>query len=533
MFTLCGDPASIRGSGRQWSSFAQSATAAGDDILRLDAQQFLGDEADTYRERMNDGLPPQLARTAESWGIVGAALTLYADELDSYQSRLARLDADAQHQQQLVDSRRAEADRTQTAARQPGDAAAAQAVPAARAAGTRLTEAQLTVQRTTDAANGVLAEHRQSVARCGAEIDRAKALRFEEPPGFWGRVWNAACTWVAEHADLIRFISGALKQLSSIAGLLAMIPVLAPVMGPIAIGAGAAAVGLDAGVKVMTGEGDWGQILMDGAAMIPGARAAKAMAVGTVGVTAVNVAEGKAGWEDLAMTTAFGVRGLKNSGGAKYSGSKTANSEKPSWMGDRLNRKELREYREVPFREVEREPCWPRNPDDRLRTGQPVWHDPHVTTVGGDDVTILNRSHAGTSPGEHDVVVHGLADGRPTAPQGFTRHEGRGNDHAIGTGQVADAVRASPHYVPGTPVRFISCHAARGSAQELADQLGVPVRASQHEVALDEDGMVWAKHFDENGDPFAVEAELQQFWPKSSDSPSMVPSGPRPSEKGE
>ncbi|MEJ7647688.1 MAG: hypothetical protein WKF57_01375 [Nakamurella sp.] len=513
MFTLGGDPAAIRGSGRQWSSFAEAAHAAGEDVLRLDAEQFLGDEADTYRERMSDGLPPQLGRVAESWGIVGAALTLYADELESYQTHLSRLTALLTAQQEVVASKQAFADRARQA-----DTAAAQAFqresadsaspaehsgmtttapsPTAPGATAALTEAQAAAQRTTDAANGVLAEHRLSLGRCCGGVDRAKALRFEEPPGFWGRVWDAACKWVAEHSGLIKFIYSALKQLSSIAGLLAMVPFLAPVMGPIAIGAGAAAVGLDAGVTVMTGEGDWSQILMDGAAMIPGARAAKVMAVGTIGVTAVNVAQGKAGWEDLAMTTAFGVKGLANRGGTKFAGSKPGNSAKPSWMGDVPTRREARRHASVPFRAVEHEPYWPRPPDSALSTGQPVWHDPHATAIGGDRPTINNFSRSGGSSGEHDVVVHGLADGRPYAPQGSTGHQHREPDYAVNTQQIAEAVRTSPYYVAGTPVRFISCHAARGSAQELADSLGVPVRAVRHPVRLDDDGTPWVKVVD-------------------------------------
>lgn len=509
----------------------------------VQSDEFLGDEAEVFRSSVNGALPPQLRSSSQAWGIVGAAVALYADELESYQGRLVRLNAQLVAQHEVVASRQAGADRaratdsaaTQSFQRRTAEAAATSGgehagsggstavlsapAPTAPGAAADLTKAQAAAQTTTDAANGVLGEHRLSLGRCCGEIDRAKALRFAEPPGFWGRLTNAVGGWIADHVDVFKAISGFLKQLSSIAGVLAMIPIFAPVMGPIAVGAGSLAVGIDVGIKLATGEGDWSQILLDGASMIPGARAAKAVMVADVAYTGYNVATGKADWKDLAMVTAMGAMGAKNGRrSGKADGPKTANGAKPAWMGDQPTRREARRHAEEPFRAVEHEPYWPRRPDSALATGQPVWHDPHATAIGGDRPTINNFSRSGGSPGEHDVVIHGLDDGRPYAPQGNTNHQGRAPDYHVNTEQIAEAVRASPHYVRGTPVRFVSCHAARGSAQELADSLGVPVRAVRHPVSLDENGQVWMKRIDPKtknmGPP--EEAVLETFDPVGS-----------------
>jgi len=52
-------------------------------------------------------------------------------------------------------------------------------------------------------------------------------MRFAQPPGFFGRLKNSVTGWISDHADVLKSISGVLKTISGIAGLLAMIPVLA------------------------------------------------------------------------------------------------------------------------------------------------------------------------------------------------------------------------------------------------------------------------------------------------------------------
>ena len=151
--------------------------------------------------------------------------------------------------------------------------------PTAAASG-QLEAANAALQATTDAANLVHADHNAALDACVSAINAASGMRFQEPPGFWGRLGAAVGGWIRDNAGVLKAISGALKQISSIAGLLAMIPILAPVMGPIAAAAGAGSVVIDGAVVLATGEGSMTDVLIDAAQMLPGGRAAAGVAKG-------------------------------------------------------------------------------------------------------------------------------------------------------------------------------------------------------------------------------------------------------------
>ncbi|MCL1624362.1 hypothetical protein M2R47_08970 [Moraxella sp. Tifton1] len=58
--------------------------------------------------------------------------------------------------------------------------------------------------------------------------------------------------------------------------------------------------------------------------------------------------------------------------------------------------------------------------------------------------------------------------------------------------QVAEAVRSNPDYKAGTPVCFGSCWSgSSGTAQQLANELGVPVYAPTRPVAWDKNSGKW------------------------------------------
>ncbi len=286
MFSLSGDPGSIRSSSLKWSQFSTAAATAAGDIRRIDSGDFVGDEADTYRDKLNQDLPPHLDTTSEAWSAVAGALQTYASTLESLQQRLTTLAGQAQHQQGQVDaaqnavadahtadSRHTTAVEAATKALKPGQTLPPDTYqPQSTGASHQLSSANSALQATTDAANQVHTEHNAAVEACVNAINQAAGTRFEEPPGFWGRLGNSISGWVKDHADVLKSISSVLKTISGIAGLLAMIPVLAPIMGPIALVAGGAALLIDVTVKVTTGQGSWTGILVDGALMaLPGA----------------------------------------------------------------------------------------------------------------------------------------------------------------------------------------------------------------------------------------------------------------------
>ncbi|MFD4443154.1 toxin glutamine deamidase domain-containing protein [Nocardia sp. NPDC058519] len=111
--------------------------------------------------------------------------------------------------------------------------------------------------------------------------------------------------------------------------------------------------------------------------------------------------------------------------------------------------------------------------DARLPSGEGVRHRPTGTAVGEDPHTHRATQNL-SNDGAHDVVVHGRADGLPMPGKRVPVHPQ----------EIVDAIRANPHYRPGTPVRLVSCHAANGWAQYVADQLGVVVTAPTDRVGV-------------------------------------------------
>lgn len=82
---------------------------------------------------------------------------------------------------------------------------------------------------------------------------------------------SALNRFVDAHTDVLREISSGLKAVSAGAGLLSFVPVLTPIMAPIATATAGTALALDV-TLVATGHGNWQQVAVDGALMaLPGA----------------------------------------------------------------------------------------------------------------------------------------------------------------------------------------------------------------------------------------------------------------------
>lgn len=108
-------------------------------------------------------------------------------------------------------------------------------------------------------------------------------------------------------------------------------------------------------------------------------------------------------------------------------------------------------------------------------TAEPVHYGADRTALG-DSPEVQRAFQNLRNEGEHDVIVHGDRFGHPTVDGGYE----------IDPHKVVEAIRSNPDYVPGTPVRLVSCHSGNGIgwAQHVARELGVPVRAPSDMVGV-------------------------------------------------
>ncbi|GAA3619464.1 hypothetical protein GCM10023079_06370 [Streptomyces chitinivorans] len=89
----------------------------------------------------------------------------------------------------------------------------------------------------------------------------------------------------------------------------------------------------------------------------------------------------------------------------------------------------------------------------------------------------MNTFNNVLNEGMHDVVAHGT-------PDGFISLDGE----LTNGGQLVEAIRSNPNYVEGQVCRLIVCHSgASGVAQQVADELGVPVLAPTDRVGTNRD----------------------------------------------
>ena len=337
-FELGGDPAAIRASAARWAAFAGSASGASTRIASLDTSGFVGSEGEEYRSALNSDLRPHLDRTAAAWTKVHGALNAYADTLEGLQRRMATLAATASSQRTTLSrAQTALSDSKATDCRHQvlacnataptGSPPATYHSHTAQDAGA-VSDAQIALQGSIDAANRIHAEHEAAVTLCCTRIDEARRMRFVKPPGWFSRAMHSVGHWVSEHAGTLLKISAVLKTVSAIAGVLALIPVLAPVMGPIAFATGAAAFAIDLTVSAATGNWDVQTLILDGVGLIPGSKAIMGMrslqGLGRAGRVMRTVAE-----SDKVWTAVDRVNDVANIGVAGYD---LATAKKRGWQ---------------------------------------------------------------------------------------------------------------------------------------------------------------------------------------------------------
>ncbi|WP_431913202.1 DUF6531 domain-containing protein [Micromonospora carbonacea] len=310
LFRMEGDPSAIRSSATRWHTFGSAAGQAADQITGLDTGQFIGPEGNLFREGLNAQMPGHLRITGDAFGRVSTALTGFADKLASLQDRMRPLAQRAPGLWAALQSARGRVDRAEQADRRheqeladrPPEEATAAEPDTYRSdsgpAGAALFQAQRDWDECVGQAGALRAELSTAVRDCVRVVNEAKGLRFKENPKWWN-LKGQFTNFVRDNQELLRQLSGALKIVSLVAGLLSFIPVLAPIMGPIAIAAGAAALIIDASLYAATGKGSLTNLLIDAVlTVVPIGRLAKlgkpALALAKRGLSALGKGYGRA-----------------------------------------------------------------------------------------------------------------------------------------------------------------------------------------------------------------------------------------------
>jgi RHS repeat-associated protein len=293
-FRLDGEPAAIRASAGHWSTFGTQASDAAGQIRSLDTSLFVGPEGDQYRQGLKDSLPPHLDTTGSAYQSVATALGTYADALSRLQERMRPLAAKAPGLWQALQAAQGrvtsahDADRTHDQAVRTAAATAPKNQPAppdtyhsdSAAAATSLSHAQQAWNDNLTAARNVKTDLGTAIDTCCHTIHQAADTRFKHNPHGFGALVAGIKNFVKDHVADLAKLSSALKLVSGIAGVLALVPVIGEVAAPIALIAAGGALLIDASTKLATGKGSWGGLAFDAVTILPGGkllRGAKAM----------------------------------------------------------------------------------------------------------------------------------------------------------------------------------------------------------------------------------------------------------------
>lgn len=263
---ITGDPDALEQLARRCRRAADGLRSDGTLLHRAgEGADWSGRAAQAFTRAVHD-LPRDLRSAADSFDIVGQALAAYAVDLRAAQLRARRVQEELHH---LAGQRLADGQHLVDPVADP----VAGAARAARAA--RFDEEARALRR----ALAALADEAALAAGSAACRVRGAAVAPQQPPGLLERLADRAGDWVEAHASELSVLSLVLKSLATVAGTLALVPALAPFAGPIAVGAGLLALGVDAALAARR-RASWAAVGVD-------ALAAAAPGVGRLGAVAV------------------------------------------------------------------------------------------------------------------------------------------------------------------------------------------------------------------------------------------------------
>jgi hypothetical protein len=117
-----------------------------------------------------------------------------------------------------------------------------------------LTAAQQAWNNALTTAQGLKTDLTTAISTCVDAINTQAHTRFTPNPTGWSAFTDSVKGFIKDHVAALAKLSSILKTVSLVAGILALIPVIDIVAGPIAIAAGAAALTIDAATMWATGK---------------------------------------------------------------------------------------------------------------------------------------------------------------------------------------------------------------------------------------------------------------------------------------
>ncbi len=255
-----GDPAAMRAAAGSVDRAGRTFAHASGHVHRLSSSGWTGSAADAFRSRLGE-LPRDLGVASRSHAAAARALGEYGSGLSARQARADQLEVSAQDLLRRRAAAVADVDRLAGRRAQEGSAELAElrsqyAGAAARAEGlsTELEQVLADARRLHD-------EH-SSAAHAAARAIRAASDAPYHEPGWLSRAEDAVSGWIRKHSEVLARISTTLKGVSTVLGLLSMVPGL-QFLAPFAALAAGVAIVIDVGIKATTARGSWASIGLD------------------------------------------------------------------------------------------------------------------------------------------------------------------------------------------------------------------------------------------------------------------------------
>ncbi len=205
-FTVEGDPAAVRESGRSYSRFATVAADAASGVRSLDSGSWVGSEGELYRSRVAE-IPPPLDVAHGAFGEVAAALGGFADDLEAAQRRMAGVRAEAES----IHFRLVSASGARDGLKEPDDAAK-EADPEAQgryeearsAADARVGGLQSEWSDQLGVAASIGSRIREAASRAAKRVREAGRRSPTAGQNWFSDHWEKAGNWIDEHGAALR-----------------------------------------------------------------------------------------------------------------------------------------------------------------------------------------------------------------------------------------------------------------------------------------------------------------------------------------